>query len=381
MEECKSKFLSDAISFVGAQTDRIAHQVGSDEFQVWCPCCNCPLQVNGLTPRLQFVNGQTIFFRCYECVHCFMKEPTKFFTCPKPLQLGEHKREMTPEEKAKLSPEEKAKMERCEQRGTHGTHTGTHVAHGTGGTDTKLADVKAALKQIPEGIKEMLSKPESWHAGRHHHSFHLDQKDETMDRESCLCPADGHEVKLHPDNEFFAELLNGQRLYFCTEGCVNAFCDNPVNYLMTPKAYNEHYAELVNNMDGFTLGCPICEAGKRMVISSTTPRLYFNYGQLLFFDRLECMESFCFGAKKYIHKCPMKKRKGVERKKKGEFGQEVVSPVASAETEVPMKLPASDIGVKEPRDIFSKEHAKDIHPAKETRSDVPSAQPQSGLMP
>jgi YHS domain-containing protein len=345
-EECKSKFLSDPINYVGAQTDKIAQtiqkEVAPEEIQVWCPMSNCLLMVNQITPRVQLVNGQSIFFRCYECVHCFLKCPDKFFTTSKALGgmgQGEHKRsELGHEDKPKVGSEQ------------HPSSLGTHTRGGTQGSD-----VKSGVKQISEGIKGMFSGSGSQSAGegcsggleKHHHCFYLEHRDENIDKDSCLCIADGHEVKLHPDNEVFAEFLNGQRLFFCNEGCLNAFLDNPNNFLMTAKSFKEQHAENTQNLDGFALGCPICESGRRMIVSSMTPRLYFNYGQLLFFDKLECLETFCGGTKKYLHKCQMKKRtkesgtqqygsgtqlSGVERKqKKHEYG----SPEAMGSPNIP----------------------------------------------
>jgi YHS domain-containing protein len=364
-DECKSKFLSDPINYVGAQTDKIAQtiqkEVAPEEIQVWCPMSNCLLMVNQVTPRVQLVNGQTIFFRCYECVHCFLKSPNKFFTSSKALGgmgQSEHKRgELGHEDKPKVGSEQLP---------------GTHTRGGVQGSD-----VKSGVKQISEGIKGMFSGSSSQSGEgctggleKHHHCFYLEHRDENIDKDSCLCIVDSHEVKLHPDNEVFAEFLNGQRLFFCNEGCLNTFLDNPNNFLMTGKSFKEQYADETQNLDGFALGCPNCESGRRMVVSSMTPRLYFNNGQLLFFDKLECLETFCAGTKRFLHKCPMKKRtkesgtqqtqpygaQGVERKqKKHEFG----TPEAMGSTNIPEST--EGLGVRDPKEtiVGTKEFSKE----------------------
>jgi YHS domain-containing protein len=174
-----------------------------------------------------------------------------------------------------------------------------------------LKDMGKRGDEVKEKSGFTWEKADTCDIAKHHHMcfLPLEKRGERVDPTTCLCPLDGHEVKLNADNELFAEFMNGQRIFLCSETCMNNFLDNTCTFLKAPKAHREQEAEPTLILDGYILGCPVCEGGKRMAITPTTPRLFFNHGQVLYFDRYECLESFCYGAKKYVHKCPLKKRK------------------------------------------------------------------------
>jgi len=370
-EACKSRFVADPNTYFATEGEHTARQAAGtqphgdwldkkdyDNFRVWCPGCNTSLHVDGATPRLHLVNGQTLFFRCYECVVNFLTKPARFFAhCGECSEFKTKEQGTTPQQ---VPSEQMQGLSISNQM--HGQKLPAKSPACTtcqGGRLCKQDEVcpqcqcppvqgsTAPTEHKAEGLKEGISNLLSGkHHGeqaehhewsevklercqrKHHHSFKPTEKATKQEGEDkALCPGCAMQVHFAQKSgtEIFVEFLGGQRIFFCSEPCRAALADDPMRSLKSSGSFREPEPEFLN-LEGFIMICPTCQ-GSRMTLTTATPRIFFKHGQSLFFCKHDCLESFCHSSKSYLHTCPRvhKARKQAEEQY---YGQRVSAPAS-----------------------------------------------------
>ena len=318
-EDCKFKFASDPSSYFVTEGEHAARKSKNDwldqkdyeHFKLWCPGCNTSLHIDDTTPRVHLINGQTLYFRCYECVVDFLAKPERVFAncgnfCGSKIQSEQAQAQNALKDQGQQE-HDKAKME---------------------------------TKQFEEWTEEKLD----FCRRKHHHSFKPTEKFIKEERSGkALCAGCGNQICFSTHADFFLEFMGGQRIFFCSEGCMSNFPENPIQALKSAKSFR-HKEEEFLNLEGMIMACPTCE-NRKIPLTTATPRIYFEHGQSLFFDKYSCLETFCSSASKYVHSCPgvhkVRQQTSIESQEQGKAKlQEVIAPSSHSQ----MPLSKEDLG-------------------------------------
>lgn len=294
-EDCKFQFVSDPSSYFATEGEHVARgqsqkewldQKDYDHFQVWCPGCNTSLRVDETTPRVHLIHGQTLFFRCYECVVDFLAKPERVFAncenmCP-------------PKTSCTRSPEQ-LKAEQAQSQPASEVQEGQEK-------EGHQKEEHAKAEHLEEKRCEWTEEKIEFCRRKHHHGFKPTEKYIKKERSGkALCLGCGNQICFSTHAEFVVEFVGGQRIFFCSKGCMSGFAENPVKALKSAKSFRHKEAEFLN-LEGMIMTCPTCE-GRKLPLTTTTPRIYFEHGQSLFFDSHACLETFCASSSKYVHTC------------------------------------------------------------------------------
>ena len=278
-EACKSTFLTDPSSYFTAEGERVCQQASSkpqgdwlskkdyEQFKVWCPGCNTALQVDNTTPRVHLLNGQTLFFRCYECVVNFLTKPERFFAhCGKPCDIKE---QGLVQQMEGVSLSDQPPFGETSKGGKlSGKEQGVVIHPGEVACPSR-EEKEHGKQSKEEWTEEKLERCQR----KHHHSFKPTEKSfKTEPEGKALCPGCGQQVHFEQPAgpTLFVEFLGNQRIFFCSEACVDGFADNPMKLLKAAKSFRHKETDFLN-LEGFIMICPTCE-GRKMPLSTATPR-------------------------------------------------------------------------------------------------------------
>jgi len=116
----------------------------------------------------------------------------------------------------------------------------------------------------------------------------LKKKAEAFKR--ILCPVDGNLVGQHGLHADTPQAITkyGQRIFFCSTGCLGTFKDNAQKFFSTS---GDPLWALAPNLNGLTVHCPECKTGK-LLITGNEPRVLLKHGQCLWFCSYSCVGSF-----------------------------------------------------------------------------------------